>query len=297
VSLLKQHFISEYENGVIEEFDALEITHVDQVIDAVRSISLFDKNKLVIIRDFSQNNSLVDRIDYIVDSTTDTTQLVLVDTKLDRRYRMFKFLQKEMKLEECKDLDPHDLANELLQEAERLSLKMNRSQEQRIVQRAGNNQERVFNELNKIAAYSSTVEDEIIDLLIDQSPQADIFIMLEHLFYGRTEKAWLQYKDLRAQGEEPYKIIAMLFWQMQSLAAAVFAHDGNPQTVQEAGLSPYVAKKALVFRSRLTRANVKELIDELVAIDVLSKQNADVESALEYFFCKAAVLCQLNSKN
>ncbi len=275
----------------IERFDASELTSTDPVIDAVRSVSFLEPRKLVIVRDFGQHPGLIDSttLEQLVSQTADTTDLLLVDPKLDRRTTGYKYLQKSVGIEVFAELSSRDLAIWAKEYTAGLGGQITMSDAHYLVDRVGINQQHIQQEIKKLVLFAPDVTRSSIESLTDQTPQGRVFAMLEELFLGNHAKAWRLYLDQRAQGEEPYKIMAMITWQLQQLTVVVFSPSKDHGTLTAAGISPYSAQKLVGLARRIDAQQLRSYIDDLAQIDLQSKTSADVESALAVYFSVVSV--------
>lgn len=273
----------------IEKFDGAEIESADAVIDAVRSISFLDPKKLVIVRDFSKNKEIIDNIESLIDQTADSTDLILLDPKLDKRTSVYKFLKANTDFVNLDTLNPHELEKWLADEAKNLQLKISKDNIRFLINRVGPNQQLLSQEIIKLSLVNGEVDKNIIENLIEPSPQSSVFDMLEALFTGNLKKAHKLYIDQRAQGEEPQKLIGMITWQLQQLASALYSPIKSVDyLVANSKISPYSARKALSLSSKMSISDIKFCIDELLQVDTLSKTSADVESALAVYFTEVS---------
>lgn len=278
-----QKFVAEFGDG-IERFDGSELTSADVVLDAVRSVSFLQPRKLVIVRDFAQCKDLLEKIESIVEQTADSTDLMLVDQKLDKRTSAYNFLKKYCELRMFDDLVPYDLQRWLVEESKNIGLTLTTDIAKFLVDRVGPNQQLLHSELKKLALHKEPISKAVIEEMVEPTPQSKVFDMLEALFTGQPEKAQELYQDQRAQGEEPQKLLAMITWQLQQLTLAVFAPNKSVDVLTKAGMSPYGAQKALQMAKHITPQDLKFYITELAEIDASAKTNADIESALAVYF-------------
>jgi DNA polymerase-3 subunit delta len=289
LSQLIDDFVSK--NGdSIERFDGSELSDVDDLLDAVRSISFLEPRKLVVVRNFGQNKELLDKIEIIIEQTADSTDLLLVDEKLDKRTSVFKYLQKNVDVKVCKELEHHELEKWVIDEVEKSGGKISGSDVRFLIDRVGINQLRLKNEIDKLVLRSDEINKQSIEELVDLTPQGKVFAMLDELFRGNAKKAWELYLDQRLQGEEPQKIIGMITWQLQQLTYAVFAPMKTVAALTEVGMSPYTARNVLQQATVITKRNIMQFTKQLADIDAQSKTNADVESALAVYFSAVSSL-------
>jgi len=278
-----QAFMHEFGKS-IERFDGSELTSADTVLDAVRSISFLEPRKLVVVRDFAQSKDLLEKVEAIVRQTADSTDLLLVDQKLDKRTSAYTYLKKNSELRTYDDIAPYDLLRWVVDEANSKGFKLTSETAKFLVDRVGPNQQLLSSELEKLSLQTTEVTKSLIEELVEPTPQSKVFDMLEALFSGNSQRAQELYFDQRAQAQEPQKLLAMITWQLQQLTLAVFAPSKTVDTLVRAGMSPYSAQKALQMAKHITPKDLRFYITELAAIDAMSKTNADIESALSVYF-------------
>lgn len=281
-------FSSEFGDSV-ERFDGSEIVNSDGVLDAVRSVSFLEPKKLVLVRDFAASSDLMGKIETVVGQTAETTDLILVDSKLDKRTVAYKYLKKTCDMRTFDDLQPYELERWTIDLAGKMDVKLSSSNAKFLVDRVGPNQQQLSQEITKLSLNGSEINRELIEDLVEPNPQSKVFDMLEALFSGNYERAQELYEDQRSQGEEPQKLMAMITWQLQQLTLAVHAPVKTVDAmVANSKISPYSAQKALGLAKNISKSDLKFYITELARIDALSKTSADVESALAVYFSEVS---------
>ena len=268
----------------IERFDGSELASTDGLLDAVRSISFLEPRKLVVVRDFAQSKELMDKIEEVIAQVADTTDVLFVDQKLDKRTAGYKFFQKNVDVKDYKLMQEYESAGWLASEAKNRDARLSTANAKYLVARVGNDQLRLEQELRKLVISGGEITKARINELTDAQPQSKVFDMLDALFQGELDKAWKLYRDQRAQGEDPHKIIAMITWQLSQLTLAVHAPMKTVDTLKSAGVSPYDAQKLLRMSKNISKQQLRSYINELATIDEQIKTSADVKSALETYF-------------
>ncbi len=89
---------------------------------------------------------------------------------------------------------------------------------------------------------------------------------------------------------EPIQIIAMISWQLNVLAIVKTAGDRSSQAIaKEAKINPYVVTKSQGIARKLSLAQLKTLVKDLLDIDAKSKStNLDTDEALQHYIVKLA---------
>lgn len=283
VSKFIEAFRSKYGTS-IERFDGAELSSADDVIDAVRSVSLLDPHKLVIVRDFSQSKELLDALPAILDSTADSTELLLYASSIDKRSVAYSLLKKNADFNELREPTESELVQWVTKQASELGTEITPVDARYLVELVGLNQQQLQHELEKLAMVSNRLTRETITTHVEPTPQSKIFSLLEALFSGDLQRTLRLYNDQRQQGEEPQKIIGMIIWQLEQLTLAVFAPTRTVDALTGAGMSPYNARKALELASSIRKTQLQRYVSELAEIDAQSKTSADIESALAVYF-------------
>jgi DNA polymerase-3 subunit delta len=283
-------FLAEHDEFGLEKLDGEEV-EFSRISEALTSLPFLADKKLIVLRRPSANKEFIDKAEELLAGLPETTDVVIVEPKLDKRLAYYKQLKKVTDFREFKELDPGGLARWLVAEATAKGGKLSSSDANYLVQRVGANQQLLANELEKLLVHDAQISRPAIDLLTEATPQSTIFELLEAAFAGRTQRAMQLYQEQRQLKVEPQQIVAMLAWQLHVLALIKAAKDRSAdQIAGEARLSPFVVKKSQAIARKLTLAELKTLIADLLAIDVRSKKvGLDADEALQNYILKLAL--------
>jgi len=261
-----------------------------RIAETLTSLPFLADKKLVILRKPGANKEFIEHAEELLRDLPDTTDVVLVEPKLDKRLAYYKLLKKQTDFREFKELDPGGLTRWLVQEAAAKQGRISPADANYLVQRVGGNQQLLANELEKLLVHDAQITRQSIDSLTEATPQSTIFELLEAAFAGNTERTMQLYKEQRQLKVEPPQIVAMLAWQLHVVALIKAARDRTAeQMAEEAKLSPYVVKKSQGIARKLTLTELKTLIADLLDIDVRSKKvGLDADEALQNYLLKLA---------
>lgn len=277
-------FIAEYGDIAVERLDGEEASF-ERLQKSLQSSPFLAARKLVILRNPSVNKQFAEQIEKLLTSLPETTDVLMVDPKIDKRSSYYKFLKKATDLHEFAELDEGGLACWLVEAAQRQGGNLRPADARLLVERVGASQQSLANELDKLLLYSSSITRDTIELLTEATPQSKIFDLLEAAFAGNTRRAIELYCDQRAQKVDPSQIIAMLAWQLKIVALIKTAGDRSGSDIaRDAKLSPYTVGKGQSIADRLPLARLKQLIHELVTIDARSKrERIDLDEAMQNY--------------
>lgn len=286
---LTDAFVAEQGDMGLERLDGEEST-IERISEALTSLPFLSNKKMVLIRRGSANKQFAERAVDLLAGIPETTDVLVVEPKLDKRSAYYKYLKKSTDFREYNELDPNGLARWLVQSAKEQGGSLSQADASFLVARVGMSQQLLANELDKLLLYSPHVTRDTIELLTVATPQSTIFELLEAAFAGNTRQALQLYAEQRALKVEPQQITAMLAWQLHILALVKTAGERPPESIAaEAKVSPYVVKKSASIARKLTLAELKRLITALAEIDARSKRETfAIDDALQHYLLTLA---------
>jgi DNA polymerase-3 subunit delta len=240
---------------------------------------------MVVVRGAGINKDISGQIEQIIDSAGDSTDLIFHEPVIDKRGSYFKVLKAKTELEEYNQLDARGLAAWLVEEAKKTGAQLSLADANYLVERAGQNQEQLANELAKLALYDKKITRGNIDLLTVKTPQSKVFDLLDAAFGGNKKKAMELYDEQRAQKVEPQAIMAMIAWQLKLLVLAKTAGSRSAQQIAgDAGLSPWPVQKAQGLARKIDDKRLEQMVSEALEIDEKGKTTAlDLDEALKTY--------------
>ena len=156
-------------NLAIEQIDGTE-TDLQYIGDSVSNLSFLSPNRLIILKRGSENKQLQDSIEKILDLVPDTNEIIIVEPNIDKRLSYYKYLKKSTDFKEFINLDNNELTNWITKYVNEKDGKISPSDARYLIEIAGNNQLRLYNELNKLISYKSTISKDSINLLVEPMP-------------------------------------------------------------------------------------------------------------------------------
>jgi len=277
-------FIAAHGDMALERLDGEE-AGFERLQEALTSLPFLADAKLVFIKQGSANKQFTEAAPELLADLPQTTTAILVEPKLDKRLAYYKFLKKDSDFREFPELDASGLARWLVQEAVAKNGTLKPADAQFLVSRVGASQQLLASELEKLLLYAPEITRENIEKLTDATPQSTVFDLLDAAFSGNTKKALALYAEQRQLKVEPQQIIAMLTWQLHTLAIIKTAGDRSPQTIaDEAKISPYTVTKSLRIAQKITLTQLKMLVRSLLEIDTRAKRETfNIDDALKHY--------------
>lgn len=268
----------------LERIDGEEAGY-DRMRESLQSLPFLANKKLVVLRAPSANKEFVEKAEKLLNEVPETTDVIIIEPKLDKRSSYYKFLKKSPGFKEFNDLDETGLSGWLVTKAKELQATLTTNDARYMISRVGTNQQLLANELTKLAAYDETISRSNIDLLTEPNPQSTVFELLDAAFTGNHKRMLQLYGEQRASKVEPQAIIAMLAWQLHVVAVIKTAGDKpDDQIARDAKLNPFVVRKSRSIASRLTFDKLQCLVRDLADLDKQLKSVAiDADDALQAY--------------
>lgn len=282
-------FIAEHGDLTVEQLDGEEADY-QTIYDSLTNLPFLASKKLTVLRNGSANKDFAQAADNLMAELSETNELILVETKLDKRSSFYKLLKTKTDYRELNDLDGRALADWLVEQAEQIGGKLSIANANLLIDLAGTSQLRLSNELAKLISYNPEIDQAAIRLLVEPTPQSTIFQLLDAVFGANTEKAIDIYDNQRLQRVEPQQVIAMLAWQVHILTLVKSAKTRSPSEIaKQARLNPFVVNKSLAITRKLSADKIKSIVKQLAQLDVkLKTQTIDADDAIKQFILEVA---------
>lgn len=282
-------FKADFGELAIERIDGEE-SDAQAITDAVQGLPFLTAKKLVIVRSLSNNKLAAEHIEQIISSASPDTDVIFYEPITDKRTVFYKTLKAKTQFEELDSLDSHGLAGWLVGQASVQGGELTATDARYLIDRVGQNQTLLANELAKLITYSPKVDRKNIDLLTEKTPQSKVFDLMDAVFAGNKARALQLYEEQRSQKVDPQAILAMLAWQLNVLAVTKYASGKSPEAIaKDVGMSPFPISKVTSLARRLTPEEIKKLVNSAHKIDKLSKtKSIDLDEALKTYIATIA---------
>lgn len=284
VNELKEEFLKNNNNLAVELLDGEEVEYAS-VLSAVESMPFLAEKKLVIVKNFGLNKAAAEQIEELLLKTADTTKLVVVETKIDKRGAYYKFLKKQAGFEELNQPDETDMAGWAVDYSKKRHATISKSDAVYLIDQAGLNQQKLASELDKLIAYDSQVKRENIDQLVELTPSGSIFALVDAVFLGDKKRTLKLYEDQRAMGVEPQNIIGLIVWQLHAVTLMKSAGGRDVNSISGAsGVKPFTLQKSKMIADRLKKKQLQKILDNLLDLEIkLKTTSIDPDNALKNF--------------
>ncbi|MBI4101158.1 DNA polymerase III subunit delta [Candidatus Microgenomates bacterium] len=268
----------------LERFDGDDPTlTADKLITAMTSVPFLAEHRLIIIEDLLTNKPIAEVAVKALRRVPKSTVVIWHERKPDERTRLFKMLVKASKPVKFQELGPAQLNGWVRKTAQDMGGKIDQLATNFLIQRVGNDQWRLWHELQKLASFKPTITKDMIEELTEASFEDTIFNLIDALVDGRSQQALELYQGLRSKRAEPLYILNMIAWGLRNLIVVKAAGDRSAaEMAKDHGMSPFVVGKATRAVRDLDLRLLKKIHRQIVATDFrLKTTSADPDILLE----------------
>ncbi|HEY1644919.1 MAG TPA: DNA polymerase III subunit delta [Candidatus Saccharimonadales bacterium] len=268
----------------VTKINAQEVSLEDLKME-LSSYSLFSEQRLIILYVPSKVKGFDEYIEEASSNLADQTTVVIVEPTLDKRKTYYKYLQAKTDFRQFAQLSGAALTKWAEDYVKELGGSISPGDTAYLIDRVGDDQLLLSQEITKLILYSEDINRTTIDLLTEQSASSTIFELLDAAFSLNSKKALNIYTEQRLQKVEPEQILAMISWQLNTLALYMTSKNlSSSQITSGSGLSPYTLSKARQIAAKLVFSDLKRLVGDLSSLDLRSKTTSfDLDEGLKNF--------------
>ncbi len=249
----------------LERIDGATTT-VPGLVASLQAVPFLSTSRLVIVEYLGANKSVASQIDKIIAEVPASTVVVFYEKDLDKRSQYFKTLKDKAKAQEFGSLSTSQLLAWIMTETKRLGGSIDRGSANELLNRAGEDQWRLEQELLKLVNYNPKVTKETVGELVDPARDDNIFALVEAVTAGNTETALDRYHDVLDAGGGELYVLSMITWQLRTLIVAKASGGMSAaELARTAGMSPFVAQKATARQASFSFEQLRDAF--LAAVD------------------------------
>ena len=215
-----------------------------KVVAAVEQLPFCSKINLTIVK-----NDFKKVTDYFINKLKDipdTTRLFLIcEDKIDKRTKFYKAIKRIATIREFKKLNESSLYTFISKEIEKRNAKISGGAINLLIMRTGYLQKEktntnlysIMNYVDKLTNYSSQINEETIERLVDLSPEENAFKLMDMLTASKVHEAFKYATGLIENGSHPLGLMALITRHFRILLKLCLVDD--PQVL---GLHPFTLR-------------------------------------------------------
>lgn len=259
-------------DGDVERVDGEDL-QLEQLPDLLSGVTLFSSKRLVVIKNASSDKSLWAILGEWLEKGAEN-DLVFVESNPDKRTKTYKWLEKHADVMTCRELQPFEAVKWVQAQTHLQGLSLKNEVAEFFVDYVGTDQWRLESELNKLLLSGKTITNDVIRDIVEPTPQATSFELLDAAFRGQTKEMERLFETV-SRGEDPYMFFGLLAGQVYALALVKTAKGKRHEEIVKAtGVHPYVLKKVSGLAAEITPESLRDLIVRLAELGANMKSRS-----------------------
>jgi DNA polymerase-3 subunit delta len=271
VRLVCRAFQDKYSSGAIERLDGSEITSAS-LAAKLTSIDMFAPRKLVVLSNTGKKRGTWEALAQILPLVPDSTELVVVESKLDGRLSATKEIKKLAKTTEFKPLKPYEIEQWTRESAQKMHREIRSDAVKLLVEYCEYDQWAILHELEKLSRITKVISLDIVQRYVQPNLEVDIFQVLE-LAIGQNLTEVDKILTILQRKEDVNKFIGLLASQVFTLVSIKNSEGAN--VVRDIGLAPFLVTKQRALAAKISLEKLDELVARLADIDGRIKLGED----------------------
>ena len=254
-------------DGTPERIDGAALSVAD-LPDLLMGATLFSATRLIIIKDLASNATVWNELADWLERASETSHIVLVEAKLDKRTRTYKQLKATADLREFASWKEGDLRTAeqwVTTEAKARGITLDGAAIRALVDQTGAEQWQLHYALEKLAVLEGVTPD-VIRQVIDRTPHDNVFALLDLALKGQRAEVHAMLRNLE-KSEEAYRLFGLLATQVTQLAAVAVSDRPASELAAALGVHPYALSKMQTAAGRLGRAGARRLVQAFAEAD------------------------------
>lgn len=271
---LKEAILADSDNINYSYFEGKNID-ILQIQETAETLPFFSDYRMILIEDsglFKSANSLSDYLANMPESTI----IVFVEKEVDKRNKLYKFVNKKgiaVEMKQMKDTDTKHFIMSILKENGR---QINETTVNYFLQQVGNSLLNITNEIDKLIAYTygrSKITISDIDAICCVQLTKRIFNMIDYAIMGKKNSALKLYHDLLELRESPMSILYLITRQFNILLQVKESVDiPKSQLASKLQIPPFAVGKYISQAERFDDHKLKDMLDECIETEYRFKR-------------------------
>ena len=256
----------------VVRYDGEELTLADMQEIAIGQ-TLFSQSAMYVISKLSESFDIWSRLSEL--PFDDDKTVILLESKLDKRTKTYKWLQKTAKTQEflpLSDRQKPQLISWCEAQARERGYKLTRMQIGTLIDRLGFDQLRLSNFLDQLAL-AENITNELINDLVPLARSENVF----DLFVAALSKDYemvhniISYLESESGVDGAYQTMGLLASQATNLVALVLSGGDNNMVVADLSVNPYVLQRLSSSARTIDGERLKQINNALFQADLQMK--------------------------
>lgn len=235
-----------------------------QIIQECQQLPIMSNKRLIVVKDAER--IMDDKLSEYLQNPAETTCLVLILRKIDKRLGIYKTLGKYAEIQEYDHPNERDVINWIQQYIKAKKKRISLNDATSIADILENNLTGIMQELDKLITYAGNREnitEKDIETILSENKSWDSFALTNEIQNKNASGAIKKINDLLDQGNSVQQILGSIRWALTRLWQV---KDGDGK---ELNIPPYFLSKLKNQAEKFSFAELKNGLIKLLAIEKL----------------------------
>lgn len=280
---MKNLYKNKLKSGLLQGADDMNYSYycsdkvdVDGIISIADTMPFFSDKRVIFIEDsklFKEANDLADRMA----SFPDTTYFVFVESEVDKRNKLYKYISKNGYVSQMDGLTENELMAFVASELKRNNKQISGMDCSYLLNKIGYDMNTIHNECEKLSSFvgeRDVITKDDIDTICIATLENKIFEMLDCIASAKKERALVLYNNLIALKESPIKILSLVtrhYNILYKLCLAKSARVDNSSLASAIGIPPFAIKKYSYQLHKFNKESLQRILSNCLDIEERSK--------------------------
>lgn len=242
----------------------IDILQIREIAD---TLPFFSDYRIIIVEDSGFFKSANDLPDYLPDMPASTV-MVFVEKEIDKRNKLYKYVNKEGIAVEMKQMNVKDTKSFIGMMLKENGKQIKEKTADYFLQQVDNSLTNITNEVDKLISYSYgreeiTVED--IDAVCCVQVTGRIFQMIDYAAMGKSDETLKLYYDLLELRESPMSILYLITRQFNILLQIkALGGASKSEIASKLSIPPFTVGKYISQSERFEEKQLKNILNECI---------------------------------
>ena len=242
--------------------------------DEIHQISIFQEKKLAVVSNPFTSLDFKEKFLKEAENFLESSHIILFyeQGEVNKKEKLFKFLEKKAQCQEFKLLSGRQLKNWAEKKIKERKTEINPEALEALCSYIGDDLWRMSNEIEKLASFrpGGVIEKKDVQLLVRPKLETDIFKTIDAVSQKDKKQALkLLYKHLE-KGDSPLYLLSMINYQFRNLLIVkdlVEKQEAYGAISKKSGLHPFVMRKSYYQSQKFSFLELKKIYRSIFQAD------------------------------
>lgn len=261
-------------------------TEAQEVVEVARTLPFLTEYRVVIVHaaEVFEPEAKGGPLHAYLESPSETTILVLVASRIDKRLRLFKLCEKHAAIIECPEMSPREATAWACAEAQAQGKQLDTDAAELLVHRSGNKLSDVLNAVTLVCDYvghETRVQQADVEAACADVAEDTVWTLTNAISESNTRKALTTLRSLLEFNASEFEVLGTITWLIKT---AYFAATQNTERVK-----PFLANKVRPLVDKLGVDKLRDAFGLCMNAEIMLRSTGvDRALALELLVIKLA---------